>query len=274
MKQIIKEIMSLGAKEWALRNPKKIKLIKKLMVQCATAYYEGSALITDAEFECFVDVLKCVKPNDKLLCQPGWGYKVKRGSKHLYGKVGSLPYFFNYDDLVKYLNGLQDFVVAPKFDGINFVAYYHKGKLKKCLTRGNGYVGKNITWAFKSFDLCDELKNKTFAINGEVILNENVNMALNFRDEVAEYLNRNNSKKLSFEFVPFGFLNTSNNNYVEVVSQINKISNLKLQTKRFEKLPESKVLKQIYDELSAQFKIDGLVITDVNMNKQVAYKFK
>lgn len=273
MKDTINQIKELGAQNWVNKNPNKIKKIKQFVVQCATAYYEGKALITDAEFEYFVDVLKCVDPNDKLLTVPGWGYKVKNGSKHLYGKVGSLTYFFDHEELKRELQGLTNFIIAPKFDGINFVAYYKNGKLTKCLTRGNGYVGKNITWAFKNFVLSDSLNNKTFAINGEAILYDDVNQNINFRDTVAECLNGKKKDLSKIEFMPFMFLNTQINNYLDMVNQINKISRVQLQTKHFSKLPSHEELKKIFDEYSKEFQIDGVVITDINMNKQVAYKF-
>ena len=90
---------------------------------------------------------------------------------------------------------------------------------------------------------------------------------------MAECLNGKKKDLSKIEFMPFMFLNTQINNYLDMVNQINKISRVQLQTKHFSKLPSHEELKKIFDEYSKGFQIDGVVITDINMNKQVAYKF-
>ena len=275
MKQTIQDIKQMGAKVWAEQNLDKIEYIKGLIVKCATAYYEGTALITDADFECFVDVIKSVNPNDEILTIPGWGYKITNGSKHLYGKIGSLPYYFDYDELKNNFQNNSQIIITPKFDGINFVAYFDEGKFDKCLTRGNGYVGKDISWAFKNYSLPDELKQKSFAINGEAICYMSTDLNINFRDTVAEYLNNeSNIKNNNIEFMPFNLLNLRLNNYLDTINLINKFSKIKIRFKLLNNLPTEKELKNIFDEYSKAFKIDGLVITENKTKKQIAFKYR
>ena len=122
------------------------------MKKYATAYYEGEAIISDNDFEVLVDTLKSIDSKDEYLTTPGWGYKIKNGIEHRYGKIGTLKYYFDYSLLAKECNNIGKIIITPKFDGINYAAYYMNGKLDICLTRGDGYFGKDITQIYeKSF---------------------------------------------------------------------------------------------------------------------------
>ena len=115
----------------------------------------------------------------------------------------------DYNEMSKLFNKGEEIIITPKFDGINFAAYYKKGKLHKCLTRGDGHIGKNISWSFKQKNiLTTELQNKSFAINGEVIYLDNPNTTDCFRNKVACYLNKK-KKQLDpkITFMPFALLN-------------------------------------------------------------------
>lgn len=272
--KIIEEIELIGANKWVCINPNSKDKIKSLMKMYATAYYEGNALITDLEFEYLVDVLKIYDANDSYLTTPGWGYTIENGIEHIYGKVGSLPYYFTYQEIEERLKDFSDLIITPKFDGINFVAYYKDGKFDKCATRGNGLVGKNITWAYdNNLTLSDNLKNKTFAINGEVIYFDKINKNISFRDKVATYLNKQNKIDEKIKFMPFGLIN-SGINYYEQILEINKIITPKINYKLFKKLPTSKELRTLFEEYGKIYQIDGLVITDTEKQIQLAYKFK
>lgn len=277
MDTLIEKIKKISPSEWAKQNPKAKKEIKKLMKKYATAYYEGNALITDLDFDVLVDSLKLLCPKDKYLTTPGWGYKIKNGSKHLYGKIGTLSYYYDYLELTNIFDKNEEVIITPKFDGINFAAYFKNGKLKKCLTRGNGTIGKNITWAFKQkITLSEELSKTSFAINGEVIYLDNPNTEECFRNKVACYLNKKTkSLNKKIVFMPFGLINTSfSNNYHLQIEQINKIVDHQITYKNFKELPSSEDLNKLFNEFKKLYQIDGLVITNKNKTKQIAYKFK
>ena len=127
MDTLIEKIKKISPSEWAKQNPKAKKEIKKLMKKYATAYYEGNALITDLDFDVLVDSLKLLSPKDKYLTTPGWGYKIKNGSKHLYGKIGTLSYYYDYLELTNIFDKNEEVIITPKFDGINFAAYSKTG---------------------------------------------------------------------------------------------------------------------------------------------------
>lgn len=287
--EIIEQIKLSSASLWVQNNPNAKEQIKQKMKKYATAYYEGNALITDLDFENLVDVLKLYDANDPYLTTPGWGYKIENGFKHIYGKVGTLEYFYNYSELLLKLKDQTNLIITPKLDGINFVAYYQNGKFTRCLTRGNGYEGKDISWAFEKYHLSKNLKDKSFAINGEVFC---TNAHGNARDIAATYLNgnkvknnnsadcnqvekylKNKAQSASIKFVPFGLLNIKTN-YEQELNVLNEICDFSLPYNVFEKLPSEEYLKKMFNNYLKQYDVDGLVITNQNKTIQVAFKFK
>lgn len=273
---IIEKIKNIGTKNYLKENPKCKKQIKYLMKKYSTAYYEGNALISDLDFEVLVDTLKAINPKDKYLTTPGWGYKIKKGVKHIYGKIDTLRYFYSYEEMITLFSKNEEIIITPKFDGINFVSYFKKGKFNKCATRGNGNLGKNITWAFSNnYTFGENLAQKTFAINGEVIYLGDTNLEINFRDKVASYLNKKGKINPKMYFMPFGLLNTNySKDYLMQIIEMNKISKQKIPYTIHPNIPSKNKLKQLYKKYQKDYAIDGLVITTRNKSIQIAYKFK
>lgn len=276
----IEMIKRIGIEPWKNKTKCPKRKIKALMKKYATAYYEGKALISDNDFEFLVETLKSIDNKDEYLVTPGWGYKIKNGIKHRYGKVGTLKYYFDYSLMKKEWEDITKIIVTPKLDGMNYVAYYTNGNLDVCLTRGNGYVGKNITSIYtKSYvKLPKELENKTFAINGEVIIKKTSVKESNvdLRDKVAEYINKNKCKSEDTEnimFIPFMILNKELN-YSQNIEIINQFENINMPNAYYDKLPTEQELINIYNELKVIYPIDGLVITSEDKSKQIAFKFK
>ena len=80
MNNLIEDAKRLGTDVWLKKHPHSKRLIKQLMKKFATAYYEGNALISDADFDVLIDLLKLIDKNDPYLTTPGWGYKIKKHS--------------------------------------------------------------------------------------------------------------------------------------------------------------------------------------------------
>lgn len=276
--KIIEEIKVIGKENWAKKN-KNSKEIEKLIKKYAKHYYEGKALITDDDFEILIDTLRIYDKDHFLLTTPGWGYSVKNGKEHKYGIVDTLKYFFDYTIIKQLFENENEIFILPKFDGINFVAYFQQGKLDYCCTRGNGKVGKDITKKFdkKEYVLSKELKSKDFAINGEIIYDKaETKDKSSFRDIVAKSINCSffGKRQLkNIKFIPFGLLNVEND-YNAQLEIIKKIYYEKLPILKFKKLPSKEELKEIFKKFSERYAIDGLVITNRTKTKQYAYKFK
>ena len=278
MDQTIEYIKKYGTSVWLAENSNAKDILKQLMKKYSFAYYEGVALISDSDFEVLADTLKIIAPDDEYLTNAGWGYSIENGKPHIYEKIGSLAYYYDYSLLSKVLENQTDLIITPKYDGINYVAYYKSGQLDYCITRGNGYVGKDITKHYikKLFVVPDCLKDKDFAINGEVIVEKEFNGEVSHRDGVALYVNdgKNGEKYEKFvKFMPFSLINQQ----FLYKKQLNILSDFcgeKLTEYDFEKLPDEKTLKNLFDNLSKKFPIDGLVIANKDKSLQVAFKFK
>ena len=77
------------------------------------------------------------------------------------------------------------------------------------------------------------------------------------------------------KFIPFGLINTSySQDYLMQLLEINKISPVNLPFKIYNGLPSKETLEKLFKEYKKDFEVDGLVITNRNRSKQIAYKFK
>lgn len=272
---VIEEIKSLGIDAFIHNRKHPKRDVKKLMKTYANAYYNGNALIKDEDFEYLIDVLRAISPKDRYLIKPGWGYNVKRGKKHLYEVVGTLDYTFDYKVLIDKFKNQQNILILPKFDGINFAVYYKKGKLKYTLTRGNGSKGRDITQYFKNieFELPERYKNLNFGINGEIIL-EKTNLERPARDFIASYLNGKENFIKEINFMPFGLLGWKDNiDYQTQLEILEDMTKIKLIRYNFHSVPTLEELTELFKYYKEKFYIDGLVISNLDKSRQIAFKF-
>lgn len=114
--------------------------LSRQITLAAKAYYEGTPLLSDEQFDAAVDRLRALNPSDPVLTAPGWGYRPegKLTAQHDF-TVGSLPKAHDTNNLQTHS------VITPKFDGLSIVAYYSNGKLEKVMTRGDGTTGVVVT---------------------------------------------------------------------------------------------------------------------------------
>lgn len=157
------------------------KELERRIKENAQKYYQdGSQELSDEEFDNLVDELKAKDPNSEVL-KVGWGYDPNNDTtpgskvKHRYGVVGSLTKVHNWNELDKNLS--YNLVIASlKLDGISVVLYYENGVMTQAVTRGNGYIGVDIT------EKCNYILTKRYgrrhvidkkftgAIRGEILM--------------------------------------------------------------------------------------------------------
>lgn len=172
------------------------------------AYYEGSPLISDSEY----DYLVSVNPD---------------AEKHI-GPRGDIPHLYQMYSLQKYYPGrgdvlpsnIKDYVETPKLDGNAVELVFFSGELVKATTRGDGAYGTDITEKMKCIistylSLTDDLVQ----ITGEVVATQDVpnarNLAagaLNTKD-MSEFNLR--VKELGLQFVAYGIKPSSNDFYLQ-----------------------------------------------------------
>lgn len=156
----------------------------------AKAYYQGTPLISDAEFDQLVEKLKVIDPENPILSTPGWGY-VPEGVKYPHvTTVGSLCKIKIDTDSAKQFvlekYNPSEWIYTPKLDGGSAVAYYSNGKLDRIISRGNGDEGVDITLnVLKGNSVPVELPklfHEIKAVRGEVIIS---------KSDFKEYLSQN-----------------------------------------------------------------------------------
>jgi len=142
--------------------------IQTLLDAASKAYYEGTPIMLDSEFDALVDHFKYDKvgasaPTNKV--------------KHRY-PMWSLMKVINNDK--RPFTG--DVIESPKFDGAAISLLYSDGKLIQGITRGDGIVGEDIT------DKCYIMHTIPNTINipgevqisGEVVADKNIDNSRNY----------------------------------------------------------------------------------------------
>lgn len=154
----------------------KIKDLEHKLVNASSHYYNGSAIMSDDEFDALYLELKELSPNNKVLADIGaeptseW---VK--AKHLI-QLGSLDKVHNIDDVQKWINKSSNdgkILVCAKVDGLSIGLQYQNGAFDKGVLRGSGdQMGEDITQnVLKMRGLQKKLSNNfSGTIRGEIVL--------------------------------------------------------------------------------------------------------
>lgn len=126
-----------------------IKEIVKTLTGWRNAYYNGEPKVSDAEFDDLEDKLRQLDPENEYF--GGVGEDASDGfpkAKHVL-LMGSQDKCNTVEDIVKKLRHFAGkkvaLLVEPKCDGISLELNYKNGKASMHITRGDGYVGDDIT---------------------------------------------------------------------------------------------------------------------------------
>lgn len=123
--------------------------LEQKIIDASQAYYSGSPIMSDHEFDGLVTYLRAANPTSPILTQVGWGYdpykNIGEKEQHLYGDVigidrkprdiSEIPQNFFNGNILK----------SAKLDGGSIICYFMNGKMTKALTRGKGNIGINKT---------------------------------------------------------------------------------------------------------------------------------
>lgn len=185
--------------------------------QAAIAYYNGEAILSDAEFDALVEQLRAEKPDSEVLTI-GWGDKAESGGhlkkyKHTF-TVGSLSKR-KHESMADWAQAgdIEEVsCVSSKLDGISAVAYYDdKGRLKYVLTRNDGQYGYDVTANLPKANipqqLSEELAGKLSWVRGELVIRKDrlAEGYANVRNMVAGLANAAKPSELNelIEFVAY-----------------------------------------------------------------------
>lgn len=171
----------------------KDQLIAKIK-EAAQAYYNGSSIISDDEYDALIYELSLIDPKNELLVKVGaepteeW-----KKEKHTFplGSLNKVNTPSEMSDWIKSTANNKPVVVMEKFDGLSLGMEYVNGKLTKAILRGNGEQGENIfTNVVKMQGCVVQLKDKNFTgtVRGEILLKKS-----NHSKHFPEYSNPRNA---------------------------------------------------------------------------------
>ena len=149
-------------------------------------YDEDEPEISDYEYDKLTQRLKKLeKEHPEYVTDDSPTRKVGGHSKNIFNQVThdvqmqSLQDVFSFDDVKDFVFKMQreygeniEFTVETKIDGLSVSLEYENGKFVRGSTRGDGFIGEDVTENLKMVDgIPDRLSTKdTFEVRGEVYL--------------------------------------------------------------------------------------------------------
>ena len=158
-----------------------MKGLVSILNEASDRYYNsGNPIMTDAQFDARLEDLRQLEEETGFVFAnsptQNVGYKVLtelQEVNHIYPML-SLEKCHSVEELIKFANN-KELVASIKLDGLTCRLTYENGLLVRGETRGNGYVGSDITEHVKQFKNVPLKINKegTYIIDGEAIITDN-----------------------------------------------------------------------------------------------------
>ncbi|WP_341791611.1 NAD-dependent DNA ligase LigA [Rickettsia endosymbiont of Gonocerus acuteangulatus] len=182
------------------------KLLQELadkIAQYNHAYYiEDKPLVSDAEYDQLFNInLKLEQKFPHLILENSPSKKVGAKVKNKFAKIThntpmlSLSNVFDEEDVRDFIDRIKNFLrldkfspifCEPKIDGLSFAATYKNGILTTGATRGDGYIGEDITANIKTIkDFPHKINNapELLEVRGEIYIEKNDFTSLNQEQE-------------------------------------------------------------------------------------------
>jgi DNA ligase (NAD+) len=276
----------------------RVEELERLIEYHQGVYYNGEAVISDAEFDALWDELRGLAPDHPLLKRVGRdmvdGFPKARhiipmGSQDKAADEGE---FLDWAGKLK----LSAFVVQHKLDGASLELQYERGVLVRAVTRGDGVVGDEITVNAKRMRgvLSGISADFSGGIRGEVVMFRDV-----WREKYPDKANCRNAANglmrrkdgAECENLTVIVYDVSAQNEAMFAKETDKIAWLKeqgFQTVFTRECPTAKAVVRLRKEAAntrdaLPYDIDGLVVKDpvtdpgdlkkARPEKQIAFKF-
>lgn len=253
--------------------------LKKLYLKAKRAYYNsGTTIMSDEEYDLLEDKIRSLDPSWSELNKTG----IKVGKK----EEVKLPYFMPslnkfYPEQVDKLwqkfakEEVKSFVFMPKLDGCSVLIRYEKGQPKQLITRGNGILGKDISFLLPYLNV-PVIKDERFdyCIRCEAILTRQAYKKWeqefdNARNMVSGLLNRQEPHKAmqDIDFVALGIFGKPLGKSLNFLAKHYKYSVDYLIT---QDKPEDIYLRLFakWKSPSYLYEADGIVIADAEFSYQ------
>lgn len=150
-----------------------LNTLLKILKYANQEYYNNKPIISDMIYDLLLDTIKDIDPNNSIFKQIG--AKVTKSRVNIPHYMGSMNKIKTNDIniLAKWLNKYSGpYVYSDKLDGISAL-FYNNNNTLKLVTRGNGYIGMDISRFIKYFDTLNNISiPNNYAIRGELIINK------------------------------------------------------------------------------------------------------
>lgn len=177
------------------------ELVERLLA-LSVAYYDNDApLVSDYEYDMMNNLLKKMEAE-----HPEW-IREDSPTQHVGGHVStmfsevehpvplqSLQDLFSFEEVTSFIHKVDgaveaehDYVVEPKIDGLSIAIEYRDGKFWQGATRGNGFVGEDVTENLRTIrSLPKVLKNapSRLIVRGEVYMSHDTFNTINQQREL------------------------------------------------------------------------------------------
>ena len=282
-----------------MKEKKIIDIIKKKIYQYDYNYYNlNKSIISDYEYDLLFNQLKKIeKKYPHLITADSPTQKVSGGYSEQFNKFQhptkmlSLNNIFSTQDVINFCNKINNiykkdlfYICEPKIDGVAINIIYKNGKLIKCLTRGDGSIGEDITNNIKKIKSVPlQLKNNFpsfLEVRGEIYITLDNFLKLQEKKEKKfsnprnlvsgsiRHINSNIINERNIDIIFHGIGKTSNNsifndNYHNNIKKLEtlglKINKLFLLSNKIEEIINFINFIQ-HKRTSLEYQIDGLVI--------------
>jgi DNA ligase (NAD+) len=263
----------------------RIKELKELISKARNDYYNLESVVSDYQYDIWIDELKELDPFHEEVLAVGaeapsdtpWqkvAHEIPMGSLN---KVNSQEEFKEWASKTK----SSDFLITHKIDGSSLEVVYEDGKLIRCISRGDGQIGEDITKnvvRIKTVPRTIHSKQKS-VVRGEIVMLKSV-----FQEKYAEeYANPRNTAAGKLRDKKTQGKDCANLNFVAYTlitdskiqtekQQFDILKNLGFETPWFETGDANKIceeyekIKLIRQEIS--YEIDGLVVRVSDLSHQ------
>lgn len=278
---------------------KKVKELSELLQKYSDAYYlYDNPIVSDYEFDMLMQELKALEAEYPELVLPTsptqrvGGYAMNTFEKVEHAvQMASLQDVFSFDEVRSFVEKClatldsPEFSVEPKIDGLSVSLEYENGELVRASTRGDGFVGENVTANIRTIrTIPEKLRNapQFLEVRGEVYMplssfselteQQELNGETPFknpRNAAAGSLRQKDSKVTAKRKLDMFVFNVQQVRGVEFASHTESLDYLK--KLGFKTVPDYKCCKK-YEEIEAEiirigqsraefsFDIDGAVV--------------
>ena len=296
----LKENPHLFLKKLTSTSNNTITILEHIINKADYAYFKNDPLLPDPIYDLFIDKLKHIEPDNKLLKTVG--LKEINNKTKLPIFMGSMNKIKKKPELNTWINKfnsdpIQDFVISEKLDGISVLIVINNGKIK-LYTRGDGDYGRDISFLtdynedltkfINKFGQANQDNQVRIILRGEIIISKSnftnylknpikmnytsarsmVNGLISMKeyDELIKLLNIVIYELIEPVLTPENQFKYLSNSGLKIAQ--NKSTTIK-NIVTWESISNNYLLNTLYHfKKNSQYEIDGIIITHNNIYKR------